>query len=69
MLGAAKTVWQWVRSAPGTYIWLLALLFTTLFLRHLPDNVQEHFLGRRTTNLHHLSEDQNRVMFSSAFRL
>ena len=66
---AAKSVWTWVRSAPGTYIWLLALLFTTLFLRRLPEHVQEHFLGRRSTNLHHLAEDPIRVLFSSAFWL
>lgn len=62
MLGAAKAAWRWVRSAPGTYVWLLALLFTTLFLRHLPDNVEERFLGKRSTNLHHLAEDPLRVL-------
>lgn len=62
-------MWSWVRSASGTYIWLLILLCTTIFLRYLPENMQEHFLGRRSTNLHHLAEDPLRVLISSAFWL
>lgn len=58
-----------MRSAPGTYIWLLILLGTTLFLARLPDRVQERFLGRRSTNLHHLAEDPLHVLMSSAFWL
>ncbi len=30
------------------------------------DNVEERFLGKRSTNLHHLAEDPLRVLFSSA---
>ncbi|WP_424809603.1 rhomboid-like protein [Rhodococcus sp. 27YEA15] len=69
MRRGAKAVLLWVRSAPLTYLWLLVLLANTVFLNHLPEQVQERFLGKRSTNLHHLSEDPFRVLISSAFWL
>lgn len=60
LLGA----WHFVRSAPLTYLWLTALLITTVI---------QDFAGRRlhtllvdqSTNLHHLAEDPLEVLISS----
>ncbi|MDG3010374.1 hypothetical protein G4X40_09455 [Rhodococcus sp. D2-41] len=62
-------LWHYVRRAPGTFIWLAILLATTLTLRHLPEHVQHHILGARSTNLHHLAQDPLRVLVLSAFWL
>ncbi|MRH90769.1 hypothetical protein GFY24_25580 [Nocardia sp. SYP-A9097] len=62
-------VWAYLRSAPGTYIWLAMLLASTIFLSHLSPHAQEIFLGNRSTNLHHLQEDPIRVLIASAFWL
>lgn len=67
LAAAARQVWDYVRRAPGTFIWLAILLVTTIFLLRLPTTVAAHVLGSRSTNLHHLAEDPVRVLFSSAF--
>ncbi|WP_024795964.1 rhomboid-like protein [Tomitella biformata] len=64
-----RLVWDYLRRAPGTFIWLAILLATTVFLHRLPSTVAEHVLGNRSTNLHHLAEDPWRVLISSAFWL
>ncbi|MEV0062814.1 rhomboid-like protein [Nocardia sp. NPDC050718] len=63
----AVAVWRWVRSAPGTYLWLAALAVTTVIIRRLPDDEARQWLGHRSTNLHHLAEDPVRVLIGSAF--
>ncbi|MEU6559763.1 rhomboid-like protein [Nocardia nova] len=62
-------VTRYVRSAPGTYIWLAILLVSTLVVRHLSPDQADVLLGNRSTNLHHLREDPIRVLISSAFWL
>lgn len=64
-LGGA--VWAYIRSAPGTYIWLAILLVTTVIMHHLSADTLQVLLGNRSTNLHHLREDPVRVLISSAF--
>ncbi|MGS2809752.1 rhomboid-like protein [Nocardia sp. MW-W600-9] len=63
----AVAVRRWVRSAPGTYLWLAALAVTTAIIRQLPDSEAREWLGHRSTNLHHLAEDPIRVLIGSAF--
>ncbi|MFD6400230.1 rhomboid-like protein [Nocardia sp. NPDC060249] len=63
----AKRVWRWIRSAPGTYLWLTALAVTTVIIDLLPPDEAEQWLGHRSTNLHHLAEDPVRVLITSAF--
>ncbi|WP_342800036.1 rhomboid-like protein [Nocardia sp. No.11] len=63
----AVAVGRWVRSAPGTYLWLAALAVTTIIIRRLPDDEARQWLGHRSTNLHHLAEDPIRVLIGSAF--
>lgn len=64
---AVKRVWRWVRSAPGTYLWLTALAVTTVIIDLLPPEEAEQWLGHRSTNLYHLGEDPLRVLITSAF--
>jgi hypothetical protein len=60
-------VWRYVRSAPGTYVWLVALLGTTILLNQLSPEYRETFLVRRSTNLHELEHRPVRVLIDSAF--
>ncbi|MGW4249283.1 rhomboid-like protein [Nocardia sp. NPDC004722] len=64
-----RAVWRYVRSAPGTYLWLTLLLITTVVMRMLPPDELRMVLGDRSTNLHHLREDPIRVLIGSAFWL
>ncbi|GHE34631.1 rhomboid-like protein [Streptomyces griseoaurantiacus] len=62
----AGRLWDHVRSAPGTYLWLLALLGTTLALHRMSPEFAHKFLLHRSTNIHELSEHPVRVLVSSA---
>ncbi|MFJ9816829.1 rhomboid-like protein [Streptomyces sp. NPDC101151] len=56
----------YVRSAPGTYVWLLILFVTTVALHHMSPEFEQHFLRRRSTNIHELSQNPVRVLITSA---
>ncbi len=62
-------MWAYIRRAPGTYVWLVILLVTSVVANHLSPDVLDHVLGNRSTNLHHLAEDPVRVLVASAFWL
>ncbi|MFE3115159.1 rhomboid-like protein [Streptomyces niveus] len=64
---AAHLTWVWIRTAPGTYLWLAALFVTTVALHLMSPHLQEEFLRRRSTNLHQLSQNPVRVLITSAF--
>ena len=57
----------YVRSAPGTYLWLAALFVTTVAVHHMDPEFEKEFLRQRSTNLHELSKNPVRVLVSSAF--
>ncbi|MFE3036212.1 rhomboid-like protein [Streptomyces canus] len=59
-------VWAYVRSAPGTYVWLAVLFVTTVALHHMSPEFEEQFLRQRSTNIHELSSNPLRVLVSSA---
>jgi len=59
-------VWAYVRSAPGTYVWLVILFFTTIALHHMSPEFEQHFLRQRSTNIHELSQNPVRVLIASA---
>ncbi|MEU0596653.1 rhomboid-like protein [Streptomyces sp. NPDC006393] len=61
-----RAVAEYVRSAPGTYVWLLILFLTTVALHHMSPQFEEDFLRQRSTNLHELSDNPVRVLFASA---
>ncbi|WP_394815835.1 rhomboid-like protein [Streptomyces gibsoniae] len=56
----------YVRSAPGTYLWLAVLFVTTVALHHMSPRVEEEFLRQRSTNIHELSSHPVRVLITSA---
>jgi hypothetical protein len=56
----------YVRSAPGTYLWLFVLFVTTIALHHMSPHFEERFLRQRSTNIHELSSDPVRVFITSA---
>ncbi|WP_371604807.1 hypothetical protein OG345_18045 [Streptomyces sp. NBC_01220] len=58
---------SWVRSAPGTYIWLTVLFVTTVIVHQMSPAFEEDFLRQRSTNIHELSRNPVRVLISSAF--
>ncbi|MFF7142718.1 rhomboid-like protein [Streptomyces nodosus] len=63
VLGAAVA---YVRSAPGTYLWLAILFVTTVALHHMTPRFEENFLRQRSTNIDELSSDPVRVLITSA---
>ncbi|MFI7342394.1 rhomboid-like protein [Streptomyces sp. NPDC050085] len=70
-VSARVSVWtsarSYVRSAPGTYVWLAALFVTTVAVHHMSPEFEQDFLRQRSTNLHELSKNPIRVLVSSAF--
>ncbi|MEU6610799.1 rhomboid-like protein [Streptomyces shenzhenensis] len=56
----------YVRSAPGTYVWLLILFVTTIVLHYMSPAFEREFLRQRSTNIHELSRDPVRVLITSA---
>jgi hypothetical protein len=63
---ALHAVLAYVRSAPGTYVWLAVLFLTTVAMRQMSPEFLDEFLGKRSTNIHHLSTHPVRVLFQSA---
>ena len=59
--------WQFVRSAPLTYVWLMVLLFTTIVQHQLTRHELHTVLVHRSTNIYHLGTDPLYVLFSSLF--
>ncbi|MEW2510995.1 rhomboid-like protein [Streptomyces sp. NPDC046870] len=66
ILRGLSGVWAYVRAAPGTYVWLGVLVVTTVALHHMSPEFEEHFLRRRSTNIHELSRNPVRVLVASA---
>ena len=60
-------VWDYVRDAPGTYVWLAVLLATTLYLRRLSPERAAELLQANSTNLDRLRRAPIRVLITSAF--
>ncbi|MGW0943800.1 rhomboid-like protein [Streptomyces sp. NPDC002623] len=63
---AVRAVGAYVRSAPGTYVWLTILFFTTVALHHMSPEFEQEFLRQRSTNIHELSRHPVRVLVASA---
>ncbi|MET7287774.1 rhomboid-like protein [Streptomyces sp. NPDC005573] len=61
-----RAVADYVRAAPGTYLWLTVLFFTTVALHHMSPAFEHDFLRQRSTNIHELSRNPVRVLFTSA---
>lgn len=59
-------MWGYVRSAPGTYVWLGILFVTTVAMHRMSPEFEQEFLRQRSTNLHELSQHPLRVLVTSA---
>ena len=57
----------WVRSAPGTYVYLFVLLVTSWSLRGIDPHLTERVIRAESTNLDNLADRPLQVLFASAF--
>ncbi|MFJ8732238.1 rhomboid-like protein [Streptomyces bauhiniae] len=60
-----RVVAGYVRSAPGTYVWLAILFVTTVAMHHMSPEFEKEFLRQRSTNIHELSQNPVRVLITS----
>ncbi|MFJ3922388.1 rhomboid-like protein [Streptomyces sp. NPDC090022] len=63
----SRPLWSWIRSAPGTHIWLLIIALTSLIVVIAPDHVDHVLLHRNSSNIHELNLHPFRALLSSAF--
>ncbi|MFD4527906.1 rhomboid-like protein [Streptomyces sp. NPDC058470] len=61
-----RAAWSYISRARGTYIWLLILFVTTVAVHQMSPEFEQEFLRQRSTNIHELSSNPIRVLFSSA---
>ncbi|MDX3536399.1 hypothetical protein PV721_18845 [Streptomyces sp. MB09-01] len=58
---------SWIRSSPGTHIWLLIIAVTSIVVVIAPDQVDHVLLHRNSSNIHQLVRHPVRALLSSAF--
>ncbi len=58
---------RYLRSAPGTYLYLFVLLITAWVMQTSSPRIAQRLVLERSTNLHHLATDPVRVLVASAF--
>ncbi|MER5809518.1 rhomboid-like protein [Streptomyces sp. NPDC002033] len=58
---------SWIRTSPGTHLWLLIIAVTSLIVVIAPDRVEHVLLHRNSSNIHQLVKYPVRALFSSAF--
>ncbi|MEU5214757.1 rhomboid-like protein [Streptomyces sp. NPDC020807] len=58
---------SWVRSSPGTHVWLLVIAITSLVIALSPDALETYFLHRNSSNLYQLAHHPARALLGSAF--
>lgn len=58
---------SWIRSSPGTHIWLLIIAVTSIVVVIAPDRVEHVLLHRNSSNIHQLVKYPVRALLSSAF--
>ncbi|MER7707524.1 rhomboid-like protein [Kitasatospora sp. NPDC097605] len=64
--GATGALLAWVRSAPGTYLWLLVLAVTSFAVARMDPHTLDWFLAARSTNLEHLRSRPVHALVASA---
>ncbi|WP_411103690.1 rhomboid-like protein [Streptomyces sp. cmx-4-9] len=58
---------SWIRSSPGTHVWLLIIAITSVIVVIAPDRVEHVLLHRNSSNIHELVQHPVRALLSSAF--
>ncbi|WP_328926536.1 hypothetical protein OG429_19320 [Streptomyces sp. NBC_00190] len=63
----SRPIRSWIRSSPGTHIWLLIIAVTSVVVVIAPDRVEHVLLHRNSSNIHQLVQHPVRALLSSAF--
>ncbi|WP_329196763.1 MULTISPECIES: rhomboid-like protein [unclassified Streptomyces] len=63
----SRPLWSWIRSSPGTHIWLLIIAVTSVIVVVAPDRLEHVLLHRNSSNIHELTRHPVRALVSSAF--
>ncbi|MEV4936716.1 rhomboid-like protein [Streptomyces zaomyceticus] len=63
----SRPIRSWVRSSPGTHVWLAVITITSLVIALSPDGLETYLLHRNSSNLHQLSHHPVRALLASAF--
>ncbi|MFI8511516.1 rhomboid-like protein [Streptomyces sp. NPDC085460] len=63
----SRPIRSWVRSSPGTHLWLAVIAATSLTLALAPAALDAHLLHRNSSNLHQLAHHPVRALLGSAF--
>ncbi|MEV7613180.1 rhomboid-like protein [Streptomyces sp. NPDC089799] len=63
----SRPIRSWIRSTPGTHIWLLVIAVTSLVVVIAPDRIDHVLLHRNSSNLHQLVRYPVRALIGSAF--
>ncbi len=67
MSAGTRRTWRYMRSAPGTFIWLAILFVTTVIAHRVGHDQLTDILRSRSTNLRHLMHDPVPSLTRSAF--
>ncbi|MET9433589.1 rhomboid-like protein [Streptomyces sp. NPDC006551] len=63
----SRPIGSWVRSSPGTHVWLLIIAITGLVIALSSDGLEHYLLHRNSSNLHQLSHHPVQALLGSAF--
>nr|WP_030685589.1 rhomboid-like protein [Streptomyces globisporus] len=63
----SRPIRSWVRSSPGTHVWLAVIAITSLVIALSPDALETYLLHRNSSNLHQLAHHPMRALLGSAF--
>ncbi|WP_043265284.1 rhomboid-like protein [Streptomyces sp. CT34] len=64
---ARDRVVDWVRSTPGTHIWLLIIGVTSLVIASASEGLEQFLLHRNSSNIHELNEHPIPALLISGF--
>ncbi|MFH8981470.1 rhomboid-like protein [Streptomyces varsoviensis] len=64
---AVRAVRAWVRSAPGTHIWLLIIGITSLVIAAASQGLETFLLHRTSSNIHELNKHPSQALLISGF--
>ncbi|WP_438292729.1 rhomboid-like protein [Streptomyces sp. HUAS TT7] len=63
----SRPVRSWLRSTPGTHIWLLIIAITSLVIQLSTQGLERFLLHRNSSNIHELTRHPVQSLFTSAF--
>ncbi|MEX0169139.1 rhomboid-like protein [Streptomyces sp. LMG1-1-1.1] len=63
----SRPIRSWVRSSPGTHVWLAVIALTSLVIALSPAGLDTYLLHRNSSNLHQLAHHPLRALLGSAF--